>query len=234
MARIVNKDEYEIRRNEILDTAQRLVYTKGYQQMSIQDILAELKISKGAFYHYFDTKQSLLEALIERMARQVIQLLFPIVEDGSLPATEKLLRLFDVAARWKTDRKEVMLTLVDVWYADDNAILRHKAQAAVLPQIAPLITAIVCQGVQEGAFHTSFPDQVSGIIFSLLQSFGDTLATLILQQQVDLVSLQNLENLAASHQDAVERVLGADPGSLPLFDTSVLREWFPPSNLIKE
>ena len=89
MARIVNKEEYEMRRNEILDAALRLVYTKGYEQMSIQDILAEVHISKGAFYHYFDSKQALLEAMIERMARQVIQLLVPIVQDEHLTCPGK-------------------------------------------------------------------------------------------------------------------------------------------------
>ena len=67
MARIVK--EPAVRRNEILDAAQRLVYRKGYEQMTIQDILDDLHLSKGAFYHYFDSKQSLLEALIERMGR---------------------------------------------------------------------------------------------------------------------------------------------------------------------
>ena len=86
MARMVNKEEYELRRNEILDAALRLVYAKGYEQMSIQDILAELNISKGAFYHYFDSKQALLEAMIERMAKQVISFLVPIVQDEHLPA----------------------------------------------------------------------------------------------------------------------------------------------------
>ncbi len=54
MARIVK--EYSVRRNEILDAARQLVYTKGYEQMTIQDILDYLQISKGAFYHYFDSK----------------------------------------------------------------------------------------------------------------------------------------------------------------------------------
>jgi len=234
MARIVNKEEYELRRNEILDAALRLVYAKGYEQMSIQDILAELNISKGAFYHYFDSKQALLEAMIERMAKQVIDFLVPIVQDELLPAPEKLRRVFDIAARWKTERKETMLTLVNVWYADENAILRHKSQAAVLPLIAPLLTEIVCQGVREGVFQTAFPEQISQIIFSLLQSFGDTLVKLILQQESGVEALQHLEILSASHQDALERVLGAAAGSLPLFDTTILREWFPLSNLSKE
>jgi hypothetical protein len=83
-------------------------------------------------------------------------------------------------------------------------------------------------------FHTAFPDQISGIIFSILQSFGDTLVSLIVQQEINSEALQRLESLAASHQDAMERILGASPGSLPLFDTAILREWFPLSNSIKE
>jgi AcrR family transcriptional regulator len=234
MARMVNPEEYEMRRNEILDAAQRLVYTRGYEQLSIHDILGELHISKGAFYHYFDSKQALLEALIERMAKQVIQLLVPIVRDESLSAADKLRRVFDAASRWKTDRKEVLITLVNVWYADENAVLRLKAQAAVLPLIAPLFTDIVRQGVREGVFHTEFSDQISGIIFSLLQSFGDTLVALIVQPEIRPEVSQRLEALSASHQDAMERILGAATGSLPLFDTAILREWFPLSNPLEE
>jgi AcrR family transcriptional regulator len=234
MARMVNPEEYEMRRNDILDAAQRLVYTRGYEQLSIQDILGELHISKGAFYHYFPSKQTLLEALIERMAKQVIQILDPIVKDENLPPTEKLHRLFDTASRWKTDRKEVMLTLMKAWYADDNATLRLKAQAAVLPLIDPLISDIVRQGVREGTFHTAYPDQISGIIFSLLQNFGDTLVSYIGLPEGSPEILKHLEALSASHQDAMERILGAAPGSLPLFDTTILREWFPLSNSLEE
>jgi AcrR family transcriptional regulator len=234
MARIVNKEEYELKRNEILEAAQRLAYTRGYEQMSIQDILSEVRISKGAFYHYFSSKQALLEALIERMANQIEQVLAPIVQDEQLNATEKLQRLFDTAARWKTDRKEYLLTLVNVWYADENAILRLRVQAAVIPQIAALTTIIIRQGVEEGVFHTGFPEQVSEIIFTLLQNYGDNLIKLLTLPELEAEAYQRLDQMSASHQEAVERVLGADPGSLLLFDTLVIKEWFPLSNPMKE
>jgi TetR/AcrR family transcriptional regulator, transcriptional repressor for nem operon len=227
MARIVNPEEYEIRRKKILTSAERLIYTQGYEQVSIQDILRELKISKGAFYHYFDSKQALLEAIIERMANQVLQLLQPIVQDQHLSAPEKLHRVFDKASRWKTDRREVLLSMINIWYADENATLRHKAQAALLPPIADILTDIIRQGIGEGAFHTAFPDQVSTILFALLQSFGDSLVPMLVQVDPEPSAKARLEELSASHQDAVERILGAKPGSLPLFDTSILREWFP-------
>jgi AcrR family transcriptional regulator len=60
MARIVKEEEYLARRNEILDASLRLVYSKGYDKMTIQDILDQLHISKGAFYHYFDSKVAVL------------------------------------------------------------------------------------------------------------------------------------------------------------------------------
>ena len=56
MPRVLIEEDYTARRNEILDAARKLVYTKGYEQMSVQDILDEMKISKGAFYHYFGLK----------------------------------------------------------------------------------------------------------------------------------------------------------------------------------
>ena len=189
MARIVNKEEYELRRNEILDAAQQVVYTKGYDQMSIQDILAEVHISKGAFYHYFDSKQALLEALIERLVSQIQPVLMPIVQDDQLPATVKLHRVFDVASRWKTDRKETLLTLVDVWYGDDNAVLRQRVQTAVFPEIQPLFTSVIDQGVREGVFrYRVIQSRSAAIIFSMLISFGDNLIKSISQPGAPLRS----------------------------------------------
>ena len=80
MGRIVK--EHAVRRTEILDAAQRLMNTKGYEQMTIQDILDDLSISKGAFYHYFDSKQTLLGAIIDRMIDVGEQILVPILENG--------------------------------------------------------------------------------------------------------------------------------------------------------
>jgi hypothetical protein len=59
MARIGKEQEYTKKRNEILAAAQRLVFTKVYKRLTIQDIQAELNISGGAFYLYFDSKPAL-------------------------------------------------------------------------------------------------------------------------------------------------------------------------------
>lgn len=106
MARTVKEEEYIARRNEILDVALQLVYSKGYEKMTIQDILDQLKISKGAFYHYFDSKVEVLEAVVERMAAEQVEPIFlSIVQDPHLSALEKLHHYFDMSTRWKTSKK---------------------------------------------------------------------------------------------------------------------------------
>ena len=58
----------EIKRAGILDAAERLFLEKGYEGTSVQDILDALGMSKGGFYHYFDSKEAVLRAVSERRA----------------------------------------------------------------------------------------------------------------------------------------------------------------------
>jgi len=226
MARSVNQKEYALKRNQILDVTLRLIYTKGYEQMAIQDILTELQISKGAFYHYFDSKPALLEALIERMGQEALQLIRPIVHDPDLPALEKLQRFFDTAVRWKTARKTFMMEVLHVWYADHNAIVRQKILAIWSRYTLPLLTAIFEQGIREGVLNISYPDQVGAILLSIVQGVGDGFAELLLVKEPQGDELRRAERLVAAYNDAMERVLGAPIGSLQMMDAESLKEWF--------
>jgi AcrR family transcriptional regulator len=214
-----------VRRNEILDVAQRLVYTKGYEQMTIQDILEGLQISKGAFYHYFDSKQALLEALIERIMQEAEQVLSPIVHDPHLPALEKFRRYLDTAARWKTAQKDLLLALLRVWYTDDNAIVRQKASIAGSQCILPLLRIIIRQGIQEGVLATPYPDQVGEVVLSLVQGLGDAFAGILLAGEAEEGTMRHMANTVAAYSDALERVLGAPAGSLCLVNVEILNEW---------
>jgi AcrR family transcriptional regulator len=225
MPRILKEDDYAARRNEILDIALKLVYTKGYDQMSIQVILDEMKISKGAFYHYFESKQALLDGLIDRMLDDAEQVLRPIVEAKDLTAIEKFRRYFDTAGRWKVAQKSFMLDLFRVWHADANAIMRHKQEAASIKRIAPMLTEIVRQGMDEGVFLTKYPEQFGNIFVGLSHGFEDKLVELLLVDHPPPDALQQLEALIGAYSDSMERILGAPPGSLPLGDINILKEW---------
>jgi len=226
MARIIKEEEYAGKRNAILDVAQRLIYTKGYEQMTIQDMLDDLQISKGAFYHYFDSKQAVLEALVERMGEEAVQLLLPIVHDPVLPALDKFQRYLATLNRWKVGQKAFFLALLRVWFTDDNAIVRQKLRATAIREIAPLLTEIIRQGIQEGVMTTTFPDQVGEVIASLAQDAGETIGVLLLSFDPERDDMQRVERTVAVYTDAFERVLGVPAGSLTLVDDQTLKEWF--------
>lgn len=224
MARIVK--EHAVRRNEILDAAQRFVYTKGYEQMAIQDILDELQIAKGTFYHYFGSKQALLEALLERLRQEMEELLTPIVYDPHLSALEKFQSFFDSIARWKTTKKAFLLGLLRVWYADDNAIVRQKWQTEMTQQIPVLLTTIIQQGIQEGIMQSSYPEQVGRVIASLIYDLSNASGNLLLSLESQQNALQTAELTVAAYTEAIERILGMTKGSLCLIEPETLKYWF--------
>jgi AcrR family transcriptional regulator len=226
MTRIIKEEEYTGKRNTILDVAQRLIYTKGYEQMTIQDMLDDLQISKGAFYHYFDSKQAVLEALVERMGAEALQLLVPIVYEPALPALDKFQRYLATANRWKVGQKAFFLALLHVWFTDNNAVVRQKLRTIGFREIAPLLTEIILQGVQEGVMKVSYPDQMGEVIASLAQDAGETIGALLLSFDPKRDDMQRVECTVAAYTEAFERILGLPAGSLTLVDDQTLQEWF--------
>lgn len=225
MARTVNAQEYSARRNAILNVAQRLISSKGYEQMTIQDILDLLQISKGAFYHYFDSKQALLEALVDYMQEEVDQLLLPIVHDTHLSALEKLQRFFATLSRWKFARKSFTLALGRIWYTDENAIIRQKLRAMRVKRAAPMLATIISQGIQEGLLMTAYPDTVGAVIVSLTIDLSETLGELLLTSEAEHDKFLRFERITATYTDALERILGLPSASLQIADAATLQEW---------
>nr|HET6900990.1 TetR/AcrR family transcriptional regulator [Ktedonobacteraceae bacterium] len=228
MARTVKPEAVAAKRREILDAAQRLVITKGYEQMSIQDVLDEVQISSGAFHHYFDSRGALLEAFVERVKQESEKPLLPIIHDPNLSAIEKLQGFFDTLDRLRTVHKADLVRLARVWYTDDNAIVRLKVDEAVFQQRAPLLTEIVRQGIREGIFTTAYPDKAGEVIMSLLHGMGNTHARLLLsfdQEGDDLRRIEEIVAIHAAYMDAIERVLGAPPHSFSRTDTEAVNVW---------
>lgn len=224
MARPFNEQEFQRRRDQILDAALHLIYTKGYAQMTIQDILDQLRISKGAFYHYFDSKQAVMEALVERMFREVQALVQPLLADPQVPALEKLHRFFGTISRWKLERKEFVWGLLQAWYSDDNALMRYQVQMNTVDRVAEMLSMIIAQGVQEGVMHPVDQRQAGRVVLHLIQGMNEGLAVDLLTPQARRDNERMAASVAAFTQ-AIERVLGTAPGSICLLDEATLQEW---------
>ena len=226
MARTVNLAAHALRREAFVDAAQRLIQITGYEQMSIQDVLDELDTSRGAFYHYFDSKVGLLDAVVERMVDAATTELAPVADDPDLTALQKLEGVFGGLARWKATRKELMLALMRVWLSDENAIVREKFRQRVAIRLTPLLARIVRQGSAEGVFRASSAEHLAGVFVSLVLGANETASRLFVAFQAGAISFENVERTLLAYVEAFELILGLAPRSWPVAYTGTLREWF--------
>jgi AcrR family transcriptional regulator len=226
VARTLDPEAHALRRDAFVDAAQRLIQAKGYEQMSLQDVLDEVDASRGAFYHYFDSKVALLDAVVERMVDTVTAALAPVVADPDLSAREKLARVFLGIADWKMERKELMHAVVTVWLSDENALVRERSRRHTAVRLTPPLATIIRQGKAEGVFDVGSPEHAAAVLVSLLLGANEMASQLLVARQSGAVSFEDVERTLAAYGEGFERVLGLTAGSWPMPDREVLRYWF--------
>lgn len=224
MARVVKAPD--VRRSELIACAQQLFFTNGYEKTSVSDIIAEVGVAKGTFYYYFDSKQAILEAMIDELLDQSMAILQEIVADETLAAIPKWVRAFQVIGSWKTARKEELIDIMRLIMMDENVFLQHKFKAQALQVMAPEIAKIIHQGVEEGVFDTSFVQESAKIVLMITQSMSESMGDLILNSSSYDDPAALAQRKVSAIETAIERVLNAPAGSLPLIDPQTLAIWF--------
>ena len=226
MVKTLNPTTRAVRQEAILDVAQRLIQTIGYRRMSVQDVQDELGVSRGAIYHYFDSKAAMLEAVIERMTDAVMSVVEPIADDPTLTAPAKLEAVFRAAGQWKAERRELMLALVPAWFSNDNALVRERLWAIANARLVPLLAKIIREGKAEESITATYPDHAASILVGLLEGSSSVITRLFVASLDGRASIEEVGCAAAAYNEAVERILGIAPGSFEIIDQPTLHFWF--------
>ena len=226
MPRTVNTEVRQVRRDAFLDAAQRLIQAKGYEAMSIQDVLDEVDTSRGALYHYFDSKEALLDGVVERFADAALAQVEPILADPSLPALAKLEKILAGVATFKADSVDLVLAILRVWMSDGNAVTRDKVRRLSARRVGPILSEIVRQGVAEGTLTSTWPDETARVLLLLVLSYQELAGEQFIARKAGTIGFEEVLRAHAAFTEAFERILGAAPGSVRLTDEATLRFWF--------
>ncbi|MES0490648.1 MAG: helix-turn-helix domain-containing protein, partial [Leptospirales bacterium] len=70
------------KRNEILDAAERLFFSKGYEETSINEIAVEAEFAKGTLYLYFSGKSEIYLAIVNRSLDIIHQMILKKVPEA--------------------------------------------------------------------------------------------------------------------------------------------------------
>jgi TetR/AcrR family transcriptional repressor of nem operon len=91
-------------RDRLIESARFLFWERGYAGTSMSELLAHAEVNSGSFYHFFDSKEALLRAVLE----QYIELLRPMVMDPAFATTPKPLeRIYAILAGY---RQRILMT----------------------------------------------------------------------------------------------------------------------------
>ena len=212
----------EMRREELLATAERLFYTKGYEKTSVQDILTEMNFSKGGFYHQFASKLAVLEAISEMRAKETCERAKQIVS-GQEGAVNKLNALFHDAAFFGSGSSNFVALLIQVAYREDGALMREKTKACQLGYMQDVLCDILREGVRTQAFFLEDIPTSAQMVLRLYMQFADDVAFLLATGENEEQMVEAMIAKLRVYRTAIERVLVAPFGSIVLFDAKELQ-----------
>ncbi len=202
---------YSVRKQEILDKAASLFYTHGYEQTTVQQILEAAGIGKGTFYYYFDSKESLLDAMIESTIDGITRYAETIVQDQDLTTAEKMTALFLPPGGDVPREQELLL---DSLHEAENAKMHLRSLTRTIQRLSPLLEILIEEGIAEGLFATDYPGETMEL---LLVS-----ASFLFDEGIFTWSEVEVTRRMKAFIGLMENGLGARPGSLAFME-SVLR-----------
>ena len=204
-----------VRREELIDCAQRLFLAQGYEKTTINEVIASTGLSKGAFYHHFRSKEDLLEAITQRIARESLVFVTGVHADQSLDALQRLNALLSLGRDWKLEHIGELRAMFTTLLRPENAMLYHRIVEAAFKVMAPALATVIAQGAAEGLFDVGDPRIAADTLLWLgngrrpVVMEGLTLAETDMEAGVSLML-----NRMRAEQAIIERILGLAPGSV--------------------
>lgn len=205
MARLV-KDP-DVRREELLEAAEALFLSQGYEQASVSDIVARAGVAKGLFYYYFRSKDEVLDAIAARYVTALGGMVDAIAGEEGPDAIAKLRRIFLTVLGDFGVTSGGIERLAMLFDPARHGTLHRRLATAFARQVAPSVAAVIRQGAREGHFATEHPD----FIAQTLVGWGTSLHNTV---ELPLDPAVSPQATARAIEDTIERLLGVRAGSL--------------------
>lgn len=200
--------EAAIRKNEILDAAEHLFVTKGFDKTSTNDILSEVGIARGTLYYHFKSKEEILDAMIMRFTQERLKKAAQIASEQDKPVLLRMTQMI-LAINANSAIGEELLEQV---HRPQNALMHQKMQESVLAGVTPLCAKLIEEGIEQGLCHNNYPYEAAEMTLIYAMNAFDTLA-----------DDENRARKIAAFIYHTERILGMPQGSMqealiPLFE----------------
>ncbi|WP_288158863.1 TetR/AcrR family transcriptional regulator [Faecalibaculum rodentium] len=181
------------RRSEILDAAEKLFGTKGYDATSTGDILRELGIARGTLYYHFKSKEDILDAMIDRLTQALAARAAEVLDRKDIPVLQRLTLMMQSLQVNNALGHEIMSQV----HKPQNALMHQKMQERMLTAVVPLVTSLLQEAREQGLCQTRYPEEVTEMTLLYASTVFDELSGLSEEKRQEkvLAFIYNLERL---------------------------------------
>ena len=184
----------ERRKQELLEIAYQLFIQKGYEETSIDEIIAEAHIAKGTYYYHFPSKEATLEAVIDMMINDEVERAKAVLS-APIPVPQKLV---GVIASLRPQQDEI--SIADALNQKENIVMHEKINRRIIDEAVPLLAQVVSEGIAQDVFACDHIEERVRMILIMSQHLFDNGS--FTEGDIDVFI------------DMVEKTLGAQSGML--------------------
>jgi AcrR family transcriptional regulator len=204
-----------VRRRELIDCAQAMFLSRGYERTTINDVIIATGLSKGAFYHYFRSKEDLLEAIAGRFAEQ--SLAFVAGVQSGHAALSSLNLMLEVGREWKLEHMRELRAMFTTLLKPENAMLYQRIVEAVYAVLTPALAAIIEQGQREGAFAAGDARVAAETLLWLGNGRRPVVIDALAKAETDpAAGVAMVMQRVRAEEAIIDRILGLPAGSVKL------------------
>ena len=192
-------------KEHILNTALDLFTKQGFEKTPISLIISKTKLSKGAVYHHFTSKEEIASTAIDSFMQEVQSLCEEIVAKD-INALKKFQEIITAQERLMKGKEKA---LIEILSSSSDLIIRHKVHLANEKYFFPLMTRIIEQGKREGIFKIDDALITTYIIAGIKESF------FLLPNHI-INNKKQLNTYIMEVTSVIEKALGTKKGSLDM------------------
>ena len=172
---------YDEKRQGLIKIAFDLFMKNGYENTSIQDIMNIAQISKGAMYHYFASKEDILDAVLNYIIDLDVARVEHVFNNPSLSALEKL--IISASTESSQPAEEIQQVAQYIMQRPES-IFDYRAREVSKKRSIPSIMALIKEGVEKGEFTTEYPEEMATFIYASSQAMGELIMLNVNEREI--------------------------------------------------
>ena len=212
------------RKQAILAASEKLFCLRGYHETSIQDILDMLRISKGSFYHHFESKEAVVITLCAQRAERACAACEEKLAAIQQPS-DRLNAVLQAAMPIRQEETSFLAMLTPLLFTQEGRMVAYCYQDALRNAFLPLLDRELSAAMAAGVIFPPRQAMLADLVLTLVNRCWLHASDVMMQsiRTARTVNPADLDEELSLYRTSLERLVDAPFGSVELIR---LPEWF--------